>query len=66
MDIFTVRDNLINTIKGKKAMLASLDNNGKEGYYVLSHMLSMNIDELEKILADVEVCCAAGLPCSAV
>jgi hypothetical protein len=56
MNIQTVAENLRNTIAGKKAMLAGIKDNGKEGYYILSHMLSMNIEELEKILADVDQC----------
>lgn len=56
MNIQTVADNLRNTIAGKEAMLAGLVDNGKEGYHILAHMLSMNIDELKTILADVEKC----------
>lgn len=55
MDIFTIKSNLENTIKGKEAMLAGLRKDESSGYYVLSHMLSMNIEELQKILADVDV-----------
>lgn len=55
MDIFTIRDNLVNTIKGKEAMLAGLRKDDSAGYYVLCNMLDINIDELKKILADVEV-----------
>lgn len=55
MDIFTIRDNLVNTIKGKEAMLAGLRKDDSAGYYVLRNMLDINIDELKKILADVEV-----------
>ena len=55
MKIHELRENLENTIKGKRAMLASIKDNGKEGYHILAHMLSMNIEELEKILADAKV-----------
>lgn len=55
MDIFTIKSNLENTIKGKEAMLAGLRKDESAGYYVLSNMLEINIEELEKILKDVEV-----------
>lgn len=55
MKIHELCENLENTIKGKQAMLASIKDNGKEGYYILAHMLSMNIEELEKILADAKI-----------
>lgn len=56
MKLETVRDNLKDTIKGKEAMLAGLRKDDSAGYYVLSHMLEINIEELKKILADVELC----------
>ena len=56
MDIFTIKSNLENTIKGKEAMLAGLRKDESAGYYVLSNMLEINIEELEKILKDVEQC----------
>ena len=64
MNIYTVRDNLKNTIEGKEKYLAEMKQN-----YMLSTMaesrelstaikfLAINIDELKKILADVETCC---------
>lgn len=55
MKIHEVQENLRNTIKGKEAMLAGLRKDESSGYYVLSHMLSMNIEELEKILKDVDI-----------
>jgi hypothetical protein len=70
MNIHTVRDNLKNTIAGKEKMLeklqesknvaASKDNPdqltiGTIG--AMSGFLSNNIDELKRILKDVEVCC---------
>jgi dynactin complex subunit len=55
MKIHELRENLENTIRGKEVLLASLKDNGKEGYHILQHMLSMNIEELEKILADAKV-----------
>ena len=57
MNIYTVRDNLKTTIAGKQAMLDGLRDNGKDGYYIIKQWLEINIDELQKILADVEVCC---------
>jgi hypothetical protein len=56
MKLETLRDNLKNTIKGKESMLASLRKDESTGYYVLSNMLEINIDELKKILTDVELC----------
>lgn len=55
MDIFTIQKNLQNTIKGKEAMLAGLRKDESAGYYVLSNMLDLNIEELKKILTDVDV-----------
>lgn len=55
MDIFTIQKNLQNTIAGKEAMLAGLRKDQSTGYYVLSNMLEINIDELKKILEDVDV-----------
>jgi hypothetical protein len=56
MNIQTVAENLKNTIKGKQAMLDGLNDNGKEGYYIIKQWLEINIDELTKILTDVEQC----------
>ena len=73
MNIYTVRDNLKNTIAGKEELLKkalsayndikSVEKSfGREG--MVSHALSastqyleVNIDELKRILADVEKCC---------
>lgn len=69
MNIYTVRDNLKNTIKGKEALLeqyrqARADNGYGPGdialdasLFATQEFLKVNIDELKKILADVEVCC---------
>ncbi len=57
MNIYTVRDNLINTIKGKEAMLAGLRESDKEGYYIIKQWLEINLDELYAILNDVQECC---------
>jgi hypothetical protein len=56
MNIQTVAENLRNTIAGKQAMLDSLKVSDKEGYYIIKQWLEINIDELTKILKDVEQC----------
>ena len=76
MNIYTVRDNLVDTIAGKEALLKKslaaqsdikLHAPSTGGYSreklsgaALSSVieyLEINIDELKRILADVEVCC---------
>ena len=69
MNIYTVRDNLKKTIEGKEKYLAgiqncikeldALDDQGDSWFRatVTAEFLAINIDELKKILADVEVCC---------
>ena len=65
MNIYTVRDNLKNTIAGKEKYLAGLREGLKEdlsegafmAVLATIQMLDINIDELKKILRDVEVCC---------
>ena len=54
MNIYTVRDNLKNTIAGKEALLNEYENQSEK--MVIAGMLRLNIDELKKILADVEQC----------
>ncbi len=65
MNIQTVAENLRNTIKGKEAMLAShqsyLRSSGTSGgenmaIYATVQFLEININELERILKDVEQC----------
>ena len=64
MNIHTVRDNLKNTIAGKEQMLAYMNEYrvyATEGQ-VMAHnatveFLKINIDELKRILQDVETCC---------
>jgi len=56
MNIHQVRDNLVNTIAGKQAMLDGLENNGKDGYWIIKQWLEININELKRILQDVEQC----------
>ena len=66
MNIYTVRDNLRNTIAGKEQLLASynatLYKNFLEGDVLITvkataEILQINIDELKRILQDVEQCC---------
>ena len=65
MNIQTVAENLRRTIKGKEAMLAShqlyLRSAGTSGpentaIYATVQFLGANIDELNRILKDVEQC----------
>lgn len=56
MNIQTVAENLRNTIAGKEALLAKYTTSEHVGYEVIKHMLVMNIDELKRILIDVEQC----------
>jgi hypothetical protein len=55
MNIHTVRDNLVNTIAGKELLLAGYEHDSTK--MLIAGMLRLNIDELKRILADVEVCC---------
>ena len=67
MNIYTVRDNLKNTIAGKeqlleeykKASLIAVRNDTPDRVTIgaMAGFLSTNIDELKRILADVEKCC---------
>ena len=64
MNIYTVRDNLRNTIAGKEEYLRQCTNAANELEGVQHHVaatmrdfLVINIDELRRILADVEKCC---------
>lgn len=66
MNIYTVRDNLKNTIAGKEYLLDQYSR-ALEGDKMLyeqkiavssaCEFVKINIDELKKILKDVEVCC---------
>jgi hypothetical protein len=63
MNIQTVADNLRNTIKGKEAMLGGLkstldvrDTGARMALIATREFLEINIDELKRILQDVEVC----------
>jgi len=60
MNIHTLRDNLKRTIAGKEMQLETYKNPSiltKPIRETMAHMLEINIDELRRILADVEVCC---------
>ena len=64
MNIQTVAENLKNTIAGKEKALSMLGDtrNMNEGAAMATEairsMLEMNIGELQRILADVELCIA--------
>lgn len=57
MDIYTVRDNLKRTIAAKEQFFRGLQ--GQTGLVAetTAHFLHINIDELKRLLADVEQCC---------
>lgn len=64
MSIYTVRDNVKNTIAGKELLLQNWNNRTdaeweESGTHKLSmcKMLEINIDELKRILNDLEHCC---------
>lgn len=69
MNIYKVRDNLKNTIAGKEKHLAGLQecirgldalDDQSDSWFraiVTVEFLSINIDELKRILQDVEICC---------
>ena len=69
MNIHTVKENLRNTIAGKEKHLAglqecirgleALDDQGDTWFRatVTVEFLAINIDELKRVLADVEQCC---------
>lgn len=65
MNIQTVRDNLKKTIASKEAMLAGLkstldvrDVGARMALIATREFLEINIDELKRILTDVESCVA--------
>lgn len=64
MNIYMLRDNLKRTIAGKEAMLRSVELKSRQhgGADAMVSgatigFLEINIEELRKILADVEICC---------
>lgn len=65
MNIHTVRDNLKKTIAGKEAYLAQMREDitkyNQTVNYTVAKFLELNIEELNNILTDVEVCCAQAV-----
>ena len=62
MNIYTVRDNLIRTIRGKEELLAKYREAQAKGSedivtYSVMRFLEVNLEELYGILNDVQVCC---------
>jgi hypothetical protein len=55
MNIQTVAENLHNTIKGKEEMLSMLNSRRVVDSVAIKY-LEINIDELKRILQDVEQC----------
>lgn len=55
MNVYQLRDNLTNTIKNKRELLVMLS--GDPFHPAVAQFLKINIDELERILVDVEICC---------
>ena len=55
MDIYQLRDNLKNTIKNKRELLVDISDDSSDD--LVAQFLNINIDELERILVDVEICC---------
>lgn len=51
MNVYQLRDNLKNTIENKQEVLADISDD------LVVQFLNVNIDELERILVDVEICC---------
>jgi hypothetical protein len=64
MNIQTFRDNLKNTIAGKEALLATLQQRvsiertpiDQTAFIAVINFLEINIDELKRILQDLEQC----------
>ena len=55
MNVYQLRDNLKNTIKNKRELLDAMSDVSFDALVV--RFLKINIDELERILVDVEKCC---------
>jgi len=56
MNIQTIADNLRNTIAGKELLLARYKAGNDAIAWAVGDMLEINIDELKRILVDVELC----------
>jgi hypothetical protein len=57
INIYTVRDNLKQTIANKEEFFQRLQGQSGIVAETTAHFLHINIGELKKILADVEICC---------
>jgi hypothetical protein len=61
MNIYTVRDNLIRTIRGKEEFLAKMRDDvikyNQTVNYTVCKYLEVNLEELYGILNDVQECC---------
>ena len=55
MNVYQLRDNLKNTIKNKRELLVAMSDVPFDD--LVARFLKINIDELERILVDVEMCC---------
>ena len=55
MNVYQLRDNLKNTIKNNRELLVARSDDLSED--LVAQFLKINIDELERILVDVEICC---------
>ncbi len=55
MNVYQLRDNLKNTIKNKRELLVATSVVSFDD--LVAQFLKINIDELERILVDVEICC---------
>ena len=55
MDVYQLRDNLKNTIKNKRELLVDISEESSDD--LVAQFLNININELERILVDVEICC---------
>ena len=55
MNVYQLRDNLKNTIKNKRELLVATSVVSFDDLDV--RFLKFNIDELERILDDVKICC---------
>ena len=71
MSIYTVRDNLKNTIAGKEKALKEMQGNycmwgegERMAMEATQSYLKINIDELRRILQDVEQCCTQATAAS--
>lgn len=62
MNIYTVRDNLIRTVRAKEEAwikYKDIERSGKGDIstYAVMQFLEISLDELYGILADVQICC---------